>query len=364
MKIFAAFGLVCLLACAVMSRAEAQTVITADMDFGDSGPLAGVTTSITVMFDETQITPGVNELVFYAGNGLSLMSLSMGTTIGATTFDETSAGVNTLVWDSDSNLVGFRAGGFINGINAGNGPGDDFVIAFWPTVSDANASNAVFGSVGLEGSSINFGGASNFQTHVIPPIFSDGFESQPKFVFTTTTAYSGDLKTAGAGATGLDGADNLCNQHAQSVSLPGTYTAWISADGANAHERISQGNGPYYKPDGTGSFGELVADDLVDILNNEEPAWPGAFLKSAINRDERGAAVSGEAWTDTRENGNLWGSGLSAACQNWTTGVGTACTSGGGSGCGRVGAITNSAEWTNHTMRSCDSAQHLYCFQD
>ena len=69
MKRFSAFGLVCLLACAAMSRAEAQTVITADMDFGDSGPLAGVTTTITVLFDETQITPGVNELVFYAGTG-------------------------------------------------------------------------------------------------------------------------------------------------------------------------------------------------------------------------------------------------------------------------------------------------------
>ncbi len=195
-------------------------------------------------------------------------------------------------------------------------------------------------------------------------IFEDSFEAQPKFVFSTSTTYDGDLKTAGAGATGLEGADNLCNERAAHAGLPGTYTAWLSADSAHARDRISQGNGPYYKPDGKGGFGELVADDLADILSNEEPSWPGAFLKSSINKDESGASASGEPWTDTRENGNLWGNGLKSACQNWTTAVGTSCEAGGGDGCGRVGRITNSAVWTNNTQRSCDTLRRLYCIQD
>src|SRR5690606_40551827 len=61
--------------------------------------------------------------------------------------------------------------------------------------------------------------------------------STEAIVFITSNFYDGDLKTAGAGTTGLDGADKLCQLHADAASLAGTYRAWLSASTVDAIDR-------------------------------------------------------------------------------------------------------------------------------
>jgi len=59
-------------------------------------------------------------------------------------------------------------------------------------------------------------------------------------VFVTSTVQTGNLKTVGAGATGLEGANNICNARATAAGLPGTYTAWLSiTGGVAAKDRVT-----------------------------------------------------------------------------------------------------------------------------
>ena len=188
-----------------------------------------------------------------------------------------------------------------------------------------------------------------------------------KLVFTTSAGYTGDLMTAGAGASGLEGADNICNTHAANAGLPGTYTAWVSADGANAKDRVTQATVPYHVPAFGGGLGAKVADDFTDIITCEGP-FPAECLDSAINRDENGNSIIPFVWTGTRENGNRFGLGSTTACQNWTdgTGDGSGCAqSAGAVGRGREGRSdsTNSL-WTSRGFCGCGTPLSLYCFQD
>lgn len=195
----------------------------------------------------------------------------------------------------------------------------------------------------------------------------------PKLVFTTSTGYTGDLMTEGGGASGLEGADNICNMHAANAGLPGTYTAWVSADGPggggtaiNAKDRVTQATVPYHVPAAGGGVGAKVADDFADILTCEG-VFPAICLDSAINRDENGNSISTRAWTGTRENGNLFGLGSSSACENWTngTGDGSGCPTAGAVGRGRVGnSVRINSLWTSDKFCSCDFELSLYCFQD
>jgi cysteine-rich repeat protein len=46
-------------------------------------------------------------------------------------------------------------------------------------------------------------------------------KNQPKRVFVTSKWWNGDLKSAGAASSGLEGADRLCNSAAEAASLGG-----------------------------------------------------------------------------------------------------------------------------------------------
>src|SRR5437870_4261918 len=46
--------------------------------------------------------------------------------------------------------------------------------------------------------------------------------------FVTKASFTGDLKAQGAGASGLEGGDKLCQTAASAASLPGTFKAWLS----------------------------------------------------------------------------------------------------------------------------------------
>lgn len=179
-----------------------------------------------------------------------------------------------------------------------------------------------------------------------------------KFVFITSTTHTGDLMTEGGGATGLDGADNICNARAQAAGLPGTYTAWLSDSTANAKDRVTQSAGPYHLPLAGAAIGEKVADDFADIL-----ACPGIFpnedcLDFPIKRDETGTLLTSvgiRAWTGTRQTGNFFGE--ATHCSNWTDGTGGFI--------GRVGrAFLTGSPWTSDDSKLCNESRALYCFQD
>ena len=104
-----------------------------------------------------------------------------------------------------------------------------------------------------------------------------------KTVFVTSTEHTGDLKTEGVGATGLEGADNICNLRAQEAGLPGTYTAWLSDSSTVAKDRVTQSAIPYLRTDGV-----LVANDFTDLLDCGNPNC----LRAPIEIDETGGEAA------------------------------------------------------------------------
>lgn len=89
-----------------------------------------------------------------------------------------------------------------------------------------------------------------------------------KLVFVTSTTYAGDLKSAGEGATGFEGADKLCNLRAQNAGLPGMYKAWLSGDFFDAKDRVTNTQIPYVL-----TTGVTVANDFGDLLNCNNPNY-------------------------------------------------------------------------------------------
>lgn len=163
-----------------------------------------------------------------------------------------------------------------------------------------------------------------------------------KTVFTTSTTYDGDLKTAGEGATGLDGGDNICNARARAAGLPGTYTAWLSSSVTNARDRVTQASVPYQRTDGV-----QVVDDFADLLDCSDTC-----LDAPILLTEFGAFGSIVAWTGTDQTG---GKGYLNQCGDWTT-----------SNAGAFFGDTRETgpRWTGIGWWPCDRQLALYCVQD
>src|SRR5262245_51629174 len=67
-----------------------------------------------------------------------------------------------------------------------------------------------------------------------------------KRVFVTAGSWNGNLKAAGAGSDGLDGANKLCQGAATTAGLGGTWVAWLSDSTHDAKDRIAD-VGPWYR---------------------------------------------------------------------------------------------------------------------
>ena len=168
-----------------------------------------------------------------------------------------------------------------------------------------------------------------------------------KTVFVTSTLYNGDLKTAGGGATGREGADNICNVRAQSAGLQGTYTAWLSDDTTSASIRVTRADVPYVRTDGV-----RVADDYADLVT-ENPEWVLApIVKTETGGDPSGPTI--HVWTGTDALGRVRGFGWSN-CSNWTD------TSFNGTG---GNTTLTHIGWTDNVFAHCFQEYRLYCFQD
>lgn len=168
-----------------------------------------------------------------------------------------------------------------------------------------------------------------------------------KRVFVTSTKTTADLKTAGAGVSGLDGASKLCNAAAGAANLGGIWNAWLSTSSKNAIDLIA-GTGPWYLVDGT----TFVFANKAAISSNP---------MSAIDLDETGAtitsnAANGGVWTGTNPDGTA---AIASLCGDWAVASGT-------TGATQVGiASASDSSWT-HSMVSygCTAATaRLYCFE-
>ena len=168
-----------------------------------------------------------------------------------------------------------------------------------------------------------------------------------KTVFVTSSTHTGDLKTEGGGATGLEGADNICNLRAQEAGLPGTYTAWLSDSSTDAKERVTQSAIQYERTDGV-----VVVDDFADLTDCTNPDC----LQAPIDRDESATPIVGllAIWTGTDATGAADGLHCLSDCAGTHTHIR-----------GTVGLRAIDIRWTETAEGLCQaSIFHIYCFQD
>lgn len=172
------------------------------------------------------------------------------------------------------------------------------------------------------------------------------------YIFATAATYDGDLRTAGGGATGIEGADNLCAlaKDNEQPALPGTgseYRALLidsgnrvactsinCAGGSSEHvDWVLRANTSYKRPDGT-----------VVFTTNAS----GIFLMTAgLNAP---LAAAGQWWTGMDDEWNDVGN----TCTDWT---GTA-----GTGFFGIGGSTIETAITDNALgEPCASALSLLC---
>ncbi len=176
----------------------------------------------------------------------------------------------------------------------------------------------------------------------------------PKVVFVTSGTWKGDLKSAGGGVDGLDGADKLCQEAAagpSSIVPPGFYIAWLSDLSTDAIDRLPDGINGFFRPDGA-----LVAVDKADLTDGT--------LSNPISIDENGSGVADprSVWSATADDGTLWNDFLH--CKEFT--VAPSGPIGGGEFTRSGLSTASDSKWTIGGAEStviCRSFLHLYCFQ-
>ena len=173
-----------------------------------------------------------------------------------------------------------------------------------------------------------------------------------RVVFATSKTFNGDLKTAGHGSNGLNGADKLCQEAADSdgsIVPSGEYIAWLSTSTSNARDRLAPLiDDGYVLPDRT----TIIALNKSDLLDGR--------MLNPINQDEKGATLSNNnVWTGTHFNGTSFTDVSTAlTCNDWTA------PSGFNGGKGIYGDTRlKEMRWNEKGTLPCDNEVHIYCFQ-
>ena len=163
------------------------------------------------------------------------------------------------------------------------------------------------------------------------------FASESVFVFVTSKRYDGNLG-------GIEGADKICQKHAEAADLPGEYKAWLSssAEQSPAHT-FNKSTKPYILKENT-----LVANNWDNFTSSEHLA--------AITFDENGFNVGYQTrvWTGTSTRGEDLGK---ENCNGWR--------SNNINESGWVGIVSKfwTSEWSVEMTTSCDEGMNLYCIQ-
>lgn len=180
--------------------------------------------------------------------------------------------------------------------------------------------------------------------------------AQPSQIFVTSSTYSGDLKNAGAGTDGLNGADKLCQLAANSsTTFPDlkdrTWKALLSTSTVNAIDRM---------PDAW--FARLdykkIAEDKAGLFNNP------IILQNPVNLTENNTVPSNtqpgdipSVWTGTG-GGGINNPLYNHACNDWANLPSGAIGTTGNS------VVTTISWLNNYDDLACSTRrEHLYCFE-
>jgi hypothetical protein len=173
-----------------------------------------------------------------------------------------------------------------------------------------------------------------------------------RVVFATSETFNGDLKTAGRGSNGLNGADRLCQEAAGSsgsIVPSGEYVAWLSTSTRNAKDRLAL----------LIDDGYVLPDRMTIVAANKSDLLGGRML-NPIKQDEKGAALSSNnAWTGTHFDGSSFTNVSTAeTCNDWTT----RSEINGGRG---IYGDTRLKEmrWNEEGTLPCSDKAHIYCIQ-
>jgi len=155
----------------------------------------------------------------------------------------------------------------------------------------------------------------------------------PNCMFVTPARYDGGLM-------GRDGADEICQRHAGSAGLTGTYRAWLSVSGPDggAAARFGGARG-WVRVDG-----RPVADTVADLTAGR------LFYPPLLS--ELGARGGAAAWTGSTRAGQA----SAATCNDWQPGA--------ASPAGTLGRPQNTRDWSFNPVTagsSCDQLAGLYC---
>ncbi|MFC1730252.1 hypothetical protein ACFL6I_07925 [candidate division KSB1 bacterium] len=187
-------------------------------------------------------------------------------------------------------------------------------------------------------------------------------DSEPKLVFMTLAAYTGDLvghaQSVGySGTDGLDAADYLCQAEADGASAINTelagriFKVWLSDSTTDARDRLTHPTVPYTRADGV-----VVAfdwDDLVDGVPRRE-----------ILTDIFGNLLfeQSSVWTATQNSGVKISTDSASNCDGWTIGDDLSMA--------RIGnplwynTLIGQTQWTSYLNKPCNNARtRLYCFE-
>ena len=157
---------------------------------------------------------------------------------------------------------------------------------------------------------------------------------EPNIVFITSDRYQGNVG-------GLEGADAICNLHAQTAGLAGTYVAYLSSSTVDAIDRLGDARG-WVRVDGKPFV------DTVDDLRHRRLWHP-------VHMDENGTLLNASlVMTGTDYDGSLWD--YWDNCHDYTTSEFE-----GSSGVG-VSSGFATGSWSRGAGAVCSVHLRLYCF--
>ncbi len=156
-------------------------------------------------------------------------------------------------------------------------------------------------------------------------------------VFVTSKRYDGNLG-------GIEGANKICQHHAESAGLPGEYKAWISSSTEQSPVNSFNKRDQSY----------ILENDTL-IAKSWDEFVSGLHL-AAIDCDESGKNVgyTTKVWTGTSTQGKYLGK---ENCKGWS--------SNSVEDSGWVGTVYKfwTLEWTAEMTTPCDEGRNLYCVQ-
>ena len=162
-----------------------------------------------------------------------------------------------------------------------------------------------------------------------------------KYIFVTSATYNGDLKTAGNGTDGFDGANKLCQAAANAGSVTsGLNSTWKAMLSTNNATKTCQ----FYKNTNSQYLGKAIGGDFVGLL-----AIPNADAGAYINKDEN---------TNTVDSNYIFTGWDGQNCNNWTSNLRY-------DKAGLGSSMDNSNGWWGRGSTGCSYTAYtrLYCVQ-